>query len=864
MKKEELFYTALEEIFVGAKIEGDSGYVNLLKIKQTYFQKVFETFKNEVMIDTFLVGEFKEEMFEKMYNFFHTYFNESGSVYYAKEINRNLLYEKIYANQKDIILFWKTHTLYYVKSDLLFKNTTITLPTIEDEKTSIYFNVSNLKGKQNNEKKTIIYIFENIHNGKDGNVIQIGVMYSANGKKTNFIDLEMNTGLSKESIELAINTFEKQISVDYFINKNAKDFLVEQLDLFLYQLMLRDVNVFDQKRLNELKKIREYSNYIIEYISQFEDELVHVWNKPKFALESRYVISLKTLKNLISKDDYSEMIMILVKEIKNSIEYRNDISNVISSNYHNPLSNKYVASVDFENESIHLKYIQKFKDQVSFDNYKEKHQAISTFQGSIFDKGKTIDIQYAVYIESSNLISILNINDVGYIDTSYFDKKFEFKLLSMISKNNNVDETLNGYIVKSDNYQFLNSVNKFNNNVSLVYIDPPFNTEGQYAFLDGFKDSTWLSMMSDRIKLIKNKFLSSEFGDFYIHLDHHCNYLGRILIDDIFERSANREIIWNTSPSISGLKTQALNFIRQHDTILFYNSNKSKFNKLYRDYKNKTPSELGWLDVYMEDDKRLFVYKYPKNKGDLDKVYLTDFEVNPIGDIWNDVYSMMYSQNMTRENWNISNTQKPENLVRRIIQASSNQGDLVMDIYAGTGTTAAAAHKLNRKWICVDMGDFVYSTILLRMKTVLSGDYRTKLSEDLNWEGGGFFKYYTLEQYEDTLRNMHYSESDSNVFDSDRIYSTYQFYSDKKYVDSIKVTDTDIVVDLEMLYPNIDFPETISNLLGLRIKSINEEGFILTDGENDFGYKNDIRKMSMKEKLELLRILKPLIWWGKL
>ena len=317
---------------------------------------------------------------------------------------------------------------------------------------------------------------------------------------------------------------------------------------------------------------------------------------------------------------------------------------------------------------------------------------------------------------------------------------FTDNLLALLSKNKSLDDILDGYLIKSENYQALNSINKFNNKVKLVYIDPPFNTEGSsYAYIDKFKDSTWLSMMTDRIQIAKNKYLDN-YSSFYIHLDHNCNHLGHLLLNDIFNKEPDKEIMWNTGEALSGFKTQALNWIRQHDTIFYYSKEKPLFNKMWVKNDDTNVEGLGWLDLFKDDDGELLIYKYKNDENKLSKYKIQKVDIKAIGDMWNDVLSLMYTQNMTRENWGEDNTQKPENLLRRIIQSSTNERDVVFDYFAGSGTTVAAAHKLNRKWIGVEMGEYIERIVLKRMKTVIFGDIRPKLSEDLNWQGGGFFK----------------------------------------------------------------------------------------------------------------------------
>ena len=255
--------------------------------------------------------------------------------------------------------------------------------------------------------------------------------------------------------------------------------------------------------------------------------------------------------------------------------------------------------------------------------------------------------------------------------------------------------------------------------------------------------------------------------------------------------------------------------------------------------------------------------------------------------------------------------QKPENLLRRIIQTSAEARAFVFDFFAGSGTTCAVAQKLNRRWLGVEMGDYfkeIYLDtaeikksaekeddeeieenigldnpaivevisetkktakviikkigLLGRMKLVLNGDKEFKaihspvirkphLSKDVNWNGGGFFKYYELEQYEDTLKNCKYGAGDLFSKTSDKAYQDYVFMKDEKMLSALEIDykNKKVKVDLNTLYPDIDIAETLSNLTGKWIKSIKDSEIEFTDGS----------KINTKE-LDY-KLIKPLIWW---
>lgn len=806
---EKRFYDALENLFVGAKIEGEGGYVNLLKIKSEYYKKILEQFKKEVEEEQIITDSFKEEFFDKLYSFFEKYFSESGSVYFVKTANWQRVYEQVYTDNKDVVLFWKTHMLYYVKSDILFQSMNI---EVTDDETGIsysfYFDVGTLQNKKNNEKKEIVFTFREVKEENDKKIYIFDVAYSERGTKTKIDDIVKKTKIPEEILEKAFRMFKKQSEVDFFINKNAKKFLEEQLDMYLHQILLAEENKFDQKRLDQLKTIQKFAKKIIAFISQFEDELVRVWNKPKFVLNSNYVITLDKLSD----------------EIINKIANHPNLQEQIK-------------------EWIELGIVEEGFDFNKRDNKKHKYLPI---------------------------------------DTKYF-KDLELDILALFD---NLDEALDGRLIHSENYQALNTLlPKYKEKVQTIYIDPPFNTGSDFDYIDKYQDSSWLTLMNDRIKLGK-EFLRNN-GSFYLHLDYRANHLGKVLMNQIFgEENFINEIIWRFG-WVSGYKTTANMFIRNHQTILFYKKEKLTFNKdeAYVEYQTipyKQYSEcfsqflknlnLEHSNIDILKTKLTFfgdkVYKFEKNRSEIIN------QKYPLEDIWNgneydeNLDSIMIQSFVNEKVVNAKElTQKPESLLKRIISISSSQGSIIFDFFSGSGTTINTAHKLKRKWIGVEMGDYFYTTILPRLKETINGKSRREpcgISKQINWEGGGFFKYYELEQYEDTLRNMRYKDNTpTDLFDTKKAFEQYIFLADEKFAHVLKVNGDNLEIDFDNLYPNIDFAETISNLLGLPIKKITKTSVILQDGDREKEIKTDYKNMSNDEKLEFIRLLRPLLWWGE-
>lgn len=296
MTYEQQFLDALKAIFIGAKVEGDSGYINLMKIKANYFEKgVFPVLMKDIdsACKPFAEGGtgekgFREELFDKLYDFFRHYFSESGSIYFRNTAQHHNIYEKVYTDDRDVMLFWKTHMLYYVKTDRLFNSMEV---EVDGEK--FFFDVSGMELKRSNEKRELTYAFKSVKNG----VITLTVGYSERGRKTKIDEIvkavkDKGMTLDDEILQKAFRVFEKQSEVDYFINKNAKAFLQEQFDLWLYQYIFKGESEFNETRLKQLQAIKGIAYKIIDFIAQFEDELVKIWNKPKFVLNSHYIITL--------------------------------------------------------------------------------------------------------------------------------------------------------------------------------------------------------------------------------------------------------------------------------------------------------------------------------------------------------------------------------------------------------------------------------------------------------------------------------------------------------------------------------------------------------------------------------------------
>jgi adenine specific DNA methylase Mod len=415
MSYEQQFLDALKSIFIGAKVEGDSGYINLMKIKANYFEKgVFPQLMKD--IDTackpFEKG-FREELFDKLYDFFQHYFSESGSIYFRNTAQHHNIYEKVYTDDRDVMLFWKTHMLYYVKTDRLFNSMEI---EVEGEK--FFFDVSGMELKRSNEKRGLIYDFKSYKNGK----LTVIVTYAEGNRKTKVDDIikvvkAKGITLEVDTLNKAFATFQKQSEVDYFINKNAKAFLQEQFDLWMYQYIFKGESIFNETRLKQLQAIKDIAYKIIDFIAQFEDELVKVWNKPKFILNSNYIITLdkitneallkKIFKNKGIKDQIAEWIELgmVDKKFKLDLVLEKDLlGEPLHPQYQFlPLDTKYFKDLELDILSL-------FDDlDAALDGWlihSENYQALNTLLPKFRERVKAIYIDPPYNTKGSEIIYV--------------------------------------------------------------------------------------------------------------------------------------------------------------------------------------------------------------------------------------------------------------------------------------------------------------------------------------------------------------------------------------------------------------------------------------------------------------------------
>ncbi|MCR5726231.1 MAG: site-specific DNA-methyltransferase [Lachnospiraceae bacterium] len=385
----------------------------------------------------------------------------------------------------------------------------------------------------------------------------------------------------------------------------------------------------------------------------------------------------------------------------------------------------------------------------------------------------------------------------------------------------------NGLLIKGNNLLDIASLlRSYEGKVQLVYLDPPYNTANDsFKYNDTFNHSSWLCFMKNRLELARR--LLSDTGSIYVQLDYNEVHYCKVLMDEVFgEDCFQREIIWDTQV-LSGYKTMVNNWVRGHDTILFYTKKPSGFlfNKL------KRPQTQEYLDSFnkVDEDGRYYMVAHGTRR------YRDEAEERGrvFGDVWNDIKSFM--QMPTASERVDFSTQKPEDILERIIKSATNEGDLVLDFFGGSGTTGVVAHKLKRKYILCEQMDEQIDIIIDRLKKVVDGSDAGTLAQRLEWNGGGAFIYCELaklnQSFVERIRDSQDSTDLSAIYEEILNTGFISYKVDPKDIDTSSEDYTSLSLDdkKRLLMELLDM-----NQLYVNYCDIDDETFGISDADKAF------------------------------
>ena len=363
--------------------------------------------------------------------------------------------------------------------------------------------------------------------------------------------------------------------------------------------------------------------------------------------------------------------------------------------------------------------------------------------------------------------------------------------------NTAADPDAQNMLIHGDNLLALKALeSKFAGQVKCIYIDPPYNTGSAFEhYDDSLEHSQWLNLMRPRLEILWK--LLSEDGSLWISIDDDEQAYMKVLCDELFGRSSFiASIIWQkrTSPDMRAVISDG------HDYILVYAKDKDLFKQVRnrlplseeqrKSYKNpdndprgpwtstdctaqaghgtadqfytlttpagrviELPKSLCWRFTKERMEEEIAAGRIWLGKDGTGvprkKTYLKDSTGVVPWTLWMNK-EVGHNQEAKKENnalfgsSNAFDTPKPERLIERIIHIASNPGDLVLDSFLGSGTTAAVAQKMGRRWIGVEMGNHAYTHCKVRMDKVIAGQDPGGITKAQNWQGGGGYRFYEV------------------------------------------------------------------------------------------------------------------------
>ena len=352
-------------------------------------------------------------------------------------------------------------------------------------------------------------------------------------------------------------------------------------------------------------------------------------------------------------------------------------------------------------------------------------------------------------------------------------------------------------LIFGDNLLALKALEQeFTGEVKCVFIDPPYNTGSAFThYDDGLEHSIWLGLMRDRLEIIKR--LLSDDGSLWITIDDNEAHYLKVLCDEVFERRCFiASNVWQKRYSRENREAIG----DSHDYILVYAMNPIKF----KEQRHLVPMNEEQAKVYRNPNNdpkgrwRPIPMTAQAGHATSEQFYEVitptgNIHTPPAGRCWGiskATYERLLSEGriyfgkdgnaqpniirylsevpgVTPWTWwpheEVGHTDeakkemhalfgkndpfltpKPERLINRIIHIATNPGDLVLDSFAGSGTTGAVAHKMGRRWIMVELGEHCHTHIIPRLQKVIDGEDQGGISKAVNWQGGGGFRYFRL------------------------------------------------------------------------------------------------------------------------
>ena len=825
----------------------------------------------------------ENEVFSDLTNFFRRYYH-NGDFLSLRRYKKDV-YAIPYEGE-EVKLHWANADQYYVKSSEYFRDYTFTLPSgkkVHFKLVEANIERDNNKTQEGKERRFILFDKEPVveENGElyirfeyrqlEGKQTQKKINEETL-KKLSAIDgfdswkQELYTPAPTEKnkdrtlLEKHLNNYTARNTFDYFIHKDLGGFLRRELDFFIKNeiMHLDDIDTENEKRfeqyLSKIKVIKSIGHKIIAFLEQIENFQKKLWLKKKFIVETNYCLTL----DKVPEELYPE----IIKNKKQIEEWKNLF---------------YIHEIEGDLNSIG------FSEPIT-EEFLKNHP-------------------YLV------------------LDTKNFNPEFKYKLLSFFE---DLDNEINGILINSDNFHALNLIsNKYKQQIKHIYIDPPYNTGSSgFIYKNGYRHSSWNSMMKDRLLLSKN--LLDSTGLITVAIDDYefqaLSYimdnifgeeqkLGKVVVlhnpggrhDDKFIATAHeymlfygldvtQTILGNMDLTEDDIKTfkykdeKGAYRLREFRRSGSNSKREDRPNLFYPIFFNPDTQELsleekeGYVKIlpidpkgvervwrwnpssFREKMKEDFVVK--KGKDGSYSIFVKDRLANKEGkkpkSLWNkSSYSAALGTTLLKNilGKDLFTYPKALELVKDTIKISTDSQSLILDYFAGSGTTGHAVIDLNRedngnrKYILIEMGEYFDTVLKPRIqKVIYSKDWKD--GKPVSRKGSShIFKYIKLESYEDALNNIQLKRSPQQQIVIDEMMSpeareeyVLSYMLDIEAKGSASLLNIDafsnpfdykmiITHGAESKLTKIDIIETFNYLIGLHVKTIDMiKGIIVITG----------------------------------
>ena len=482
------------------------------------------------------------------------------------------------------------------------------------------------------------------------------------------------------------------------------------------------------------------------------------------------------IDKILSKENQANLIELLLTNEEIKTEFFTNINNILV--FKQDEFTFYLKKKNYLNSSY-----TKFDNKIGFNCYKELNNNVVLnfpYKDCVLEGGQNREEDKRQEIFFNEILAKKEIKRLFEPKVLTNFKKYNQDGETQVEKfNRNADGVItDNLLIKGNNLIALHSlVEEFRGKVKLIYIDPPYNTGNDgFNYNDSFNHSTWLCFMKNRLEIARE--LLREDGVIFIQCDDNEQAYLKVLADEVFGRD---NFVNNINVKVSdagGFKILGEKLVKMKEHILMYSKNKKvfRYNKIYKKREKDWDNHFNYFfdrennKVVLLKDK--YIDSFDINNNDFYNFYIANMNnifttsaykdceekeksktiykdqmykindnwylyngrlvyflsksikkidnrleiVDLIGDLWTDIY---WNNVQNEEGNNFKQGKKPEKLIERIIKSSTNENDIVLDFFAGSGTTGAVAHKMNRQWIMIEQMDYIEDITKERLKTVI-------------------------------------------------------------------------------------------------------------------------------------------------